>query len=1405
MALPFCPDEKDENYKKLKGLLGEDGAFRMTYKMVEKEGIDRQVVYTEALSRIDVKNFPISNRKGLLVTPTFDERNEEYYIKGDLKLRRVSRQLDLDPKTKYNFASAGEEFADTGTVVHELASLIANGGSDANIEEFIKEKGLPKMLVPQLRNFVKGLEKKGTIVSEAFLVDITVENAPLGGSADIILLRHDGGIELYDFKTVSWTAQKRRTAKNNPNFRLWDPTHASDNYKARRYTTQLEYYARMIENTIGIPVKDKFIVPIELEFENDDTKGKMNTAVLIGEGANNSENVEKYMYVEEARSTVANFYGDRQKDVVYPEVADDKNSQTFINELIGNVEGATIDFEKAAAATERSRDGKKFRAGDRWIEFTGTTESEKIQQIIRDYIAPTTHSKKNLELSIVNYLKNGDTTFFDQIPHASEDLKVVLAPFLNKPGTQVYALNKVKGFEQKVNWIVVQNTQTDTFNLLYIGNEKLNEGLNNMSASKPLLGKFVDWVDGIVNFKSTLRNRYRDAKSLEAAMITMKLKQSNPKYNFDVVGIYSINDNAPGFQLVSLKDSFETLKAMNDHPKTKDLIPDDYKKILADPVLSNHSNYGQDFVRMMLHHIDTAEEEKKFKLRKSITDYIGSGDLKYKDMLLKEVKNEIANKKIIGEENLAASNEKAYELRLLSGMLFQLENIDLDLNPISAISNYARIPGNVDNELINRVNSLLHTAINKLANDFMGKYKTPFAKHQDAIFKEKSDLLSMLRDYTLGDTERNYDDLMVKQEVSVYDQDGTFKGKKFISRMEFVSEGSSEFASLTKNQQEFIRFINKQIKDVTEELGIKWKEGALPLVHGSVYSGLVNALRTGDKSAYKNILNKMMQDVEDNFASNDKVHETRLSNFFRSQEMNSDSDESRLDLLGIHKDGSLNLEAYNRWTQNVEVMMDVFMIQALKAKHFTDVAANIKAMNYLFRWSKTNLMQDRLGWNIKFSEWQYEAMINNRDIDAGTLKNKLVRTIQKGVSMAVLGFNPKSAFMQHLGMSLTFYSRAAANTFLRNEDFDLASSIKATSIIKGAVLTKAGMMPGKTFDKINKLMERYRMFDQDLSSFLNGLHRNGDKSLFTSKKAFAFMRAADWNAKAKYLVAQMIKDGTWDAFSLNEDGDLEYNELKDDRFRTMPADQARALKKYLLEAQNDDTEILKEPYSDDMMNSLRFKANMMYGGMDREVRVGANFLAEGKLFTSMKNWVFSRTDAYTMGKQNRNIFYGKISYEKDANGELYGVWTGEPVEGRLFSLLAAWKYMQNKMTKKDQKPLTEIQKKNITYFVGDSIMIMAAGLAASALTALGDDDDETQLDEYSAKLLRMAIGDLTVMYDLATLDPFFWTPVTLKYANKQIENGIAVATGESDIDRLTNNLPFAAQYKQFEYMVDSEN
>jgi hypothetical protein len=1403
MAL-LCPvlstTEDKARYQELVNKAGSDtAAYRMYYRYAHtKDPIG------EALRKFDINAYKVEDKiKSLQAVsskikkiegfdPNTGEPIHEYETADGKKLISVSRALDDNPITRYRGQAAGSHYSDKGSVIHKLFELYIKldnrEGSIANIKQFMSENSMPESLLDAVQKTVAYLRTKGKILPELMLADL---DSGIAGTGDIVLLGYDGKVYLYDIKTAHLTpeAAKRGVTK------VWDPIHHFDGYKAKRYPTQLEFYSRMIERTLGQPVSEAYIIPIEVFYnDNDPSKGFKELKLLP------VENKNSYGSNTLADEIVSEFFHENRLVRELPKLATIDDSGELMRAITGKLEGKFQDLDKEADEILNNPQYHKFIKGSKYYwnplqkknVFLKDQSNKAMQrrQIIDEYLSKLNTGRDNIDESVRNYLITGRDEFLDSL---SKETKDMLRIYKGRRDITVDKLSAIKGFEDKKGWILIEDSDVNkggTYDLIYLGNDDLDETLNigrKLKKGNTLFAKYFTSHKAAYLLGSSLQNTVADAKKFEAALIALKMKESIPNASFRRILIHSTH---PGNFPVHYADLHKLLPIAQKFGKLKpNLIPTNLKSAFQKDDLFNPRTYQQNaleaYKAFILAH-GNSRERRSFKIE-DFAEYE-----KDKNNLEQLAYAALAEARNIEKQGLASDPIHLEEMRLLRNIYYNINQIGQEIYPIGYKGGFVSMPQNLAPDVIQDIVQKMSDALYRIRENFWDGYKKPTGKYFRNLFGSTLSL-DNARDLILSDTDRYYEPLLtkVKKKVIVGTDES---GNSIIAEQEvydynLVSEEGEAFKTLSKEQQEFIKMFNDRVQEAMKIMGIEWERGKLPLVPASYRNKLYRAYKLGINSTlghYQEAITQMFQEFENSFTDTTKAEDeytVGASNIFRTQQ-NGPGYDNRSKLIGI-VDDFVHPEENGRWETNLEIVLDLTMMTAYRSSEMQRMNDIVLAAKNHFDWQKSNLFEERLGANINWTRDYRIGNIENRDVDSGKWYNKVVRTANKVASFSLIGFSPAVAVASTVGQQVVAGSQAISNSLSNNGKYTISNWNKAFLTV---------LNPGN-WTKVNLLLEQYKMYNQDMSSYMNGYHRYGDKSIFRMKWAYGFLNAGDWLSRSQVLVAYLLQDGLWNAYSV-ENGQLKYDEDKDPRDpllkKTIKANLQKENPSFVV---NDK---MQRAYDFNITRSIKAQIDMVVGGYDRETRGMYNFYALGKLLMLFKTYMPSRIDRLTAAPFTSRMI-GKYELVEE-NGKKEYIWKGDQLEGLFHSLNMGMLYLQNLNTDTPVE-LTPHQRENLARLAGDFLMY---GMAAMITWAVVDDDDENKIDDFTAYALQGALRDLLAFYNVLGYAEFMMTPVALGFIERSAKRvyNILMNAADPETDTLLSTLSLHSAFNDYQEIMN---
>lgn len=1379
-----CPTNVDAAlWKQLVDKVGDSNAFKMyAWGKETEQGVRDALKKIERPNSEKMRSVHINSEK---VTPPKDSNDHTYYRRGyekdpNHKIPSVSEILDRLEDLKYREDDVGRRYADSGTKLHKVFELYVDSTygkvGEENLKKYMSDNGIPESFLATVKGIINPLKANGDIMVETALADI--ENG-IAGTIDILHLKNDGTVDIYDIKTAHRTPNK---AKNNSP--IWNPLKDYGGYKARRYPTQVEFYSALTEKAIEQPISNRYIIPIEVSYKNDTVEEGISDLT-----SKPIENVKDYQNDIYAAHMVDRFL--KRSTVSRPSLVDVDDSTEFMSKITGKIETRDKDYRATVNKVFEQKDNfntkfgkKQYWNGKEFVTFRSTDIEKQKEEYIEEVLKKSEKMKRNIIPAIMNYLQTGESIYLSDRDWNSESIKAALEIYKGRD-VQIYDLNEVKGFGNKQNWIVIQDG--DNFDLIYYGNENLKDPIR-VKNRGTLFGQYMTSRDAKYRLKSDLKDNIRDAKKLEATLIAMKMKESLPKATFHRILIHSTNQHMP--VNVHLGEYLGVVKALRDNAQMRDLLPNNMKKIIANDKYFDSTNYRMNFAQKYLDHLKISDKLHDSKIVKQTQEFIE------KKMSLEDFQKILAEEHRRLYEKLGTEREKNMEYQYLTQLAMQLRGIEPEIRPANVINKLLSLPQNVNNTVIHDIVSTVTTHIRRFTRDYWERYKTPMDKYFKDLYRS-SGFGSKLETITFNETTSIFESILQKETYTVA---GTNE-QRTVSKFEFFKEGSDKFKTLSKEQQDFIVKANDAIMEAAERMNIKWVRGRIPLVKASVISSVITDVRNDDFSMAK-YRDAFKQKLGDNFWFGEDLAPTQKEEWietrFKNQE-NGETYDNRMALLGINEK-YYDPDKYNGYERNLETAIDLFVMDSYRYKHLGDAAWIINAGQSFLKFYESNFFETEMNHSVDWLELWRDGMLHNRDHVPDKTSAEFMKAVKIGNrigSYVTIGFKPSTAIVAYMGQQFSAFSQSVANAFSQNGAFTVKDFFSA----------QAKIMNPMNHEKISLLLDQYGFFDMDINALNSSQRKTLAKSPFQARYAYGPLRVGDWASRGQAMIAQMIHDGTWDAHTV-KDGKLVYNEDADTRFATPEGKRLReAIIRELNEEGLMEGNRMTRAYGYNLRNKYKAQQDSIFGGFDKESWALYNYTWYGKLLGLFRKWLPSRLDRMFGGERMDKMAYGsyKVIVDEETGAETM-VWDGNMAEGIMHTMGALYYNVTEKLKGHDTIPLTQIQKDNLMRLMSDVMIIGTITLVGTMMGEAADDDDDPGLAA-SATLLQRALQDLTSMYNIVGIATgLFAVPIPLQYMQKVLKSSYNITfglpEGSTVLDEVVRITPFRFEYNLLSEMTE---
>lgn len=509
------------------------------------------------------------------------------------------------------------------------------------------------------------------------------------------------------------------------------------------------------------------------------------------------------------------------------------------------------------------------------------------------------------------------------------------------------------------------------------------------------------------------------------------------------------------------------------------------------------------------------------------------------------------------------------------------------------------------------------------------EYEKLFEKDSNGQMSDQMLLVDPYKDSNLADYQREY----IEEVLWVF------------NRLRMRSNLEEQYRKMS--YQEFKKHkeaFEKYKKDVM--LSAKWRQAPLMLKDGvqGTIEGVKSLFRFGDddntlkervKKFGQNLTGRWLQNIEPLLLSPEQ--RTEMDKSINVQKENFEF-HSPYNAQGAHRVEMVNAHRASEWECNLNILALEYACAQFKEIYFHDLLSSVSDLLGVIKLQEVMSGQDLS--NTK------EALINRMKISV--YNTSLIDNEDRGIALAVSGVKRLTSYAKIAVRPALFVKEMVlgviknvsvvwAKNIINDNPITYQHLMEAAGIVytNGLFSENAGKFEGETFGDfrlINKINNQYRINDRDLSVLgeslaydHSGITRLGPRMLYLNTTS------PDWFNRMMIMIAKMKADGTWEAHSVDKDGNLVYDVYKDKRYAPFldwykshknggkePTDEefvkAKALYKLRIEqfrkegytnltaSYTDDFSLLPRCYTVQEMDSLKEQIGMMYGYYTHEER-----------------------------------------------------------------------------------------------------------------------------------------------------------------------------------------------------------
>lgn len=995
----------------------------------------------------------------------------------------------------------------------------------------------------------------------------------LVGSIDLLVIDGEGNSYIFDYKTSP------------------KPYSDYDSAKIRTFMYQLAVYNRLLQRFGFRDIENKqFILPIKFEnyklsnrneaiidpkkakftydhisWDKDDLVRELTPSIKADDSLNahldsflpriKRQDVDSDKLIERVTTDMDDLFGGQYKRKSYTDedikeiikdIKKDETTNTYTFVLKGGYTGKPI------VADSQEELFTKVKALYQKFE---TSDMRRVT-IIEDALAKARKEGNNSTEALEEVIGALSTKkLFDETGDLGF-LKSILEPYFENESWEVVKDDGASQFgclilknknTKQLDVIKISGKNLD-YKLYYEQKTKTGKEIKNTRRSNLTFNFETDIVEKQNKRSGMLQANMGNVESIETLLV-LNQKQSLFDDGTKIGNIQVVNpftgqgSKAPNWQLEY------SYKKLREHKKLKDGIDNinngDIKFMnLLDLV-------EQDFTTEL--NKDSREgfgkETKQFKSALTVLDSAQDNQSKLDAVqkMIELVRQKYPQDTVQLQSNTASKGARLYNRLLLAaaelrGIQFKQQIEKTDEWPIFNIqkalknglsSSYIDNPGNLDSETLNLLTQLVTEGYQNVRTE-MAEYIPKVRQLTEALKKSKN--FGWISQNTIGN------------------QTSIFKGMFREVNNDLILKNINDLK--TKEEKEFakyfLRVVNRNRFPYKTELELDEMEQnddieyyRVPLAKGNISSEIaMQGLWTSLKNRLKNWTPrnalKELRATAEGFFTNEEVEHIDKSDS-ELFEMNNkfakgDSDEEYR-LESIKENGKEYFE------HNLETLLLEHTFAYTTKKHLDQVFPMIRAAMVHLKVMGENEQNRQFTPDLKYAKNYIKAIIKNQQIDENLKEMEIKAVSQKlkqAASFAALAFSPVQAIyqtIQGLWVDISVMIRKPDGT----QAFTFDNFQKAFRIVY------ADLFPHKEPSKVQLLNELYAVNDMDMNTYIKNIKSDQGGIFNMYDIAFKFASRPDYYNRMTLLVAQMIHDGTWDAYEII-DGKLVYNPDLDKRF-----------------------------------------------------------------------------------------------------------------------------------------------------------------------------------------------------------------------------------------------------------------
>ena len=1237
-------------------------------------------------------------------------------------------------------------------------------------------------LLDGIITFVKDIEKTNKGKGVRYLPEFILSSDKIEkeGVIDLLVVTNDGKFSVFDFKFKKTEASDRKRSFDkgwNMGFEKYTGTNIWSTGK-NKASLQISLYSLGLGLEYSELKEDKTgVVYIEVESQEDSE----NNLEVKSYSLKKAENGNSYHYVSDYRGVILDNVSEEKRKELYKDIdaveGAINNSGDFMSYLLGDKEVDTKDFERLALNFYNEKEkwvsnpdipGEKgfldlnankvivgFALKPKFVRLDNLSKEDALKTLEDYYKVKDTSNEKVID----NALSYHQTGNFDFNKGVRDKEKAYIEKMLKgiDHDWELKKLTSIPGMEnQKEPIVLAVNSKTGMSRILYFSKDR-SENITfrqGSSIRKTITGNISEDKYLKTKFKNKeLRNANKENfRLLKSTLIAAKLKNMNSNFNLDRVIISEGVGSGVDPTVHSITEGLAILNITKNAISEQVEFKGEIKKIFENTEVFNERNYNPNYIDNLLYIF-----EESSILPKAIKDKVfdvmenyrkGQASKQEALQVLIEVRGGIIE--TVNASNKYDKFEHSKEYLAYSHAILDIagiQNKTLKKNQNWVVDNFVlerNSPEYMRRAMMTEINNnevQLRREVNKFEL-ILNKKLTALAKSKGISLKEAIATGSVNRLYT-----------NMYQNIDNYDSPETIMTLK---------DADDKSNNLNKAEREFIRFFNEHIFNSTKQMSPNiFKSAEKEDDEHIITKGWVPIYPPRDQS--KHVIGGSLREEEVRDASiKDKDYLSRvempdgLGSKFSSHQY----------FAGIDKQSKEKRPDFNFKDSvelNLEAILKSAVVESIESKIHDKTLIVYEALRSVVE-GEYFLFGDEASYrNIitRLDEMRDQFIFNESAMKTSSQRGlAMVNKLATGVVI----ISGKQAIMDSMTFGFSSSSYMVANVIQKLFDGEASKQIGFFGFKSWA---KSGKMMMSNHRLLKQIQAEFGL-DESNSMYLKSANKLKSMRSDWMEIGFTPTRTTMKAVHMQIMIASMIEDGSFNAYSLDEDGVLQYDEKKDPRFYNEKGELIN--EEFLLAVKNQalqegysledyDPENPKElierkllyGYTFKERETIRSKSVDMIGVIGKEGEAKFSQIAVLRYFMKFKAWIIAKANLYMRGNQMSEV-YSEWKRIENSDGTLSYELIDTEIEG-IFQSMAS---IINKITVYKLKvlkngSLTTIEKRNLAILASHLIHFAAlVGMSSALYLTCSTDDkgeggcwvDDTIIGKTSQSLLKNVRGDI---------------------------------------------------------------